>query len=84
MLFILHVFNRGSVSIKDCSVFGRVVVAGFVVANSYDYLRFRNSFSPSISVMYVNPASISCVASLMLVAVLHVYSSSPPIVMALI
>jgi len=40
------------------------------------YLRFRNSFSPSISVMYSNPFSISCVASLTLLAVLHVHSSS--------
>ena len=40
------------------------------------YLRFLKSFIPSISVMYWNPFSMSCVASLMLLAVLHVYSSS--------
>ena len=39
------------------------------------YLRLRNSFVPSISVTYSNPFSIRLVASLMLVAVLHVYSS---------
>ena len=39
------------------------------------YLRFRYSRIPSISWMYSNPFSISVVASLMLVAVLHVYSS---------
>jgi len=39
------------------------------------YFRFLNSFNPSISVMYSNPFSISCVASLMLLAVLQWYSS---------
>ena len=39
------------------------------------YLRFLNSFVPSISVTYSNPASISAVASLMLLAVLHVHWS---------
>lgn len=39
------------------------------------YLRLRNSFVPSISVTYSNPFSIRLVASLTLVAVLHVYSS---------
>jgi len=39
------------------------------------YLRLRNSFVPSISVMYSKPASMSCVASLMFVAVLHVHWS---------
>jgi len=38
-------------------------------------LRFLNSFIPSISVMYSKPASISCVASFMSLAVLHVHSS---------
>jgi len=38
-------------------------------------LRFRNSFVPSISVMYSNPASIRSAASLTLVATLHVHSS---------
>lgn len=40
------------------------------------YLRFLNSFIESMSVMYVNPASSSSVASLTLLAVLTVYSSS--------
>ena len=40
------------------------------------YLRFLNSFIPSISVMYSNPFSISCWASAMLVAVLQCHSSS--------
>jgi hypothetical protein len=40
------------------------------------YLRFLNSFVPSISVTYSKPASISDVASLMFVADLHVHSSS--------
>ena len=40
------------------------------------YLRFLNSFVPSSSVTYSNPASIRVVASFMLVAVLHVHSSS--------
>jgi len=40
------------------------------------YLRFRNSIVPSNSVMYSNPFSMSCVASLTLVAVLQWYSSS--------
>ena len=40
------------------------------------YLRFLNSFVPSISVMYSNPCSIRSVASCMVLAVLHVYSSS--------
>ena len=39
------------------------------------YLRLRNSLSPSISVMYSKPFSISCVASSTLVAVLQWYSS---------
>ena len=39
------------------------------------YLCFLNSFSPSISVIYSNPFSISWVASFMLVAVLQWYSS---------
>lgn len=39
-------------------------------------MRLRNSFVPSISVMYSNPCSISSVASLMSLAVLHVHSSS--------
>jgi len=39
------------------------------------YLRLRNSFVPSISVTYSNPFSIRLVASLTLVAALHVYSS---------
>ena len=41
-----------------------------------DYLRFLNSFVPSISVIYSKPASISAVDSLMLLADLHVHSSS--------
>ena len=44
-------------------------------SNNYGYLRFRNSLISSISVMYSKPFSISCVASLMLVAVLQWYSS---------
>ena len=40
------------------------------------YFRLRNSFIPSSSVTYSKPASISCVASLMLVAVFQWYSSS--------
>jgi hypothetical protein len=40
------------------------------------YLRFLYSLIPSISCMYVNPCSSRSVASLMLVAVLTVYSSS--------
>ena len=40
------------------------------------YLRFRYILVPSISCMYSNPASRSSVASLMLVAVLTVHSSS--------
>ena len=40
-----------------------------------DYFLLRNSFVPSMSVMYWNPCSIRSVASLMLVAVLQVYSS---------
>ena len=40
----------------------------------FDYLRFLNSFSPSISVMYSNPTSMSCLASLVFVAVLQVHS----------
>ena len=39
------------------------------------YFLFLNSLVPSISVMYSNPFSISCVASLMLLAVLQWYSS---------
>ena len=39
------------------------------------YLRLRNSFNPSISVMYSNPFSMRLVASLMLDAVLQWYSS---------
>jgi len=39
------------------------------------YFRFLNSFVLSISVMYWKPASISCVASCIVVAVLHVHSS---------
>lgn len=39
------------------------------------YLRFRNSFIPSISVTYSNPFSIRLVASLMSLAVLQWYSS---------
>ena len=50
---------------------------GHSEANSLTvYLRFRNSFVPSISVTYWNPFSISCAACLMLSAVLHVHSSS--------
>lgn len=37
------------------------------------YLRFLNILSPSISVMYSNPFSISWVASSIVFAVLHVY-----------
>jgi len=40
------------------------------------YLRLRNSFSPSCSVTYSNPASIRAVDSLTSMAVLQVYSSS--------
>lgn len=40
------------------------------------YLRFLNSIVPSFSAMYSNPVSISAVASLTLLAVLHVHSSS--------
>lgn len=40
------------------------------------YLRFLNSFVPSISVMYSKPASMSWAASLRSLAVLHVHSSS--------
>ena len=40
------------------------------------YLRFLYSLMPSMSCMYSNPFSISWVASLTLVAVLHVYWSS--------
>jgi len=40
------------------------------------YLRFLNSFVSSNSVTYSNPASIRVVASWMLLAVLHVHSSS--------
>ena len=40
------------------------------------YLRFLNSFVPSIFVTYSKPFSISCVASFMFVAVLQWYSSS--------
>ena len=40
------------------------------------YLRFRYSLIPSMSCMYVKPCSRSSVASLTLVAVLQVYSSS--------
>ena len=40
-------------------------------------MRFLNSLSPSISVMYWNPVSISSVASFMLAAVLQVNSSPP-------
>ena len=36
------------------------------------HLRFRNSSTLSISVMYSKPASISCVASLRSFATLHV------------
>ena len=39
------------------------------------YLRFLNSFVPSISVTYSNPFSINVVASVMLIAVLQWYSS---------
>ena len=39
------------------------------------YLRFLNTLSPSCSVTYSKPFSIRSVVSLMLVAVLHVYSS---------
>jgi len=39
------------------------------------YLRFLNSFVPSISVTYWKPVSISAVASFMLVAPLHIHSS---------
>jgi parallel beta-helix repeat protein len=41
------------------------------------YLRFLNSFIPSISVTYWKPCSIRVVASCTVVAVLQVYSSSP-------
>ena len=40
------------------------------------YLRFLNSFRLSISVMYSKPSSIRFLASVMLLAVLHVHSSS--------
>ena len=40
------------------------------------YLRFLNSIVPSFSVMYSNPASISAFATVVLVAVLHIHSSS--------
>lgn len=40
------------------------------------YLRFLNIIVPSFSAMYSKPISISFVASVMLLAVLHVYSSS--------
>ena len=39
------------------------------------YLRFRNSFVPSISVMYSKPDSTRALPSSMLVAVLQVHSS---------
>ena len=39
------------------------------------YFRFLNVLSPSISVMYSNPVSIRFIASLVVLAVLHVYSS---------
>jgi len=41
----------------------------------FGYLRFLNSLKLSMSVMYSNPASIKSVASLMLLAILHVHSS---------
>ena len=40
------------------------------------YLRFRNNCIPSIVVMYWNPFSMSLVASLAVVAPVHVHSSS--------
>jgi len=43
---------------------------------SWVYLRFLKSFVPSISVTYWKPASISCMASCLLVAPLHSHSLS--------
>jgi len=40
-----------------------------------DYLRFLNSFVPSISVTYSKPASISADDSWTFFAILHVHSS---------
>jgi len=40
------------------------------------YFRFRNSFVPLCSVMYVNPFSMRFCISVIVFAVLHVYSSS--------
>ena len=37
------------------------------------YLRFLNSFIPSISVMYSNPFSISCVACVSAFLLFHVF-----------
>lgn len=47
------------------------------------YLRFRYRCIPSIVSAWVKPASISCCASFGVVAVLHMYSSSPLITIAL-
>lgn len=49
---------------------------GRAVASPNGYLRFLNSFMPSLSVTYWNPFSMSFASSSMLVETFVVYSSS--------
>jgi hypothetical protein len=50
---------------------------GVRVGFRFGYLRFRYRCIPSMVSACWNPCSISCVASCGVVAVLHMYSSSP-------